>query len=143
MLTEQKKKQYRVFIILILAALCVAVFAVWMIGLGRGKNARMATITYHGEVIEQIDLSSVRETRTFTVGEPGAENTIQVSPDGIGVIAADCPDQICVGQGIRSHGPEPIVCLPHQLSIRFSENTAADQDDAAGADAGLDAVTGK
>ena len=84
--------------------------------------------------IRTVDLSTVKKTETFTLGEPGEQNTIQISPKGIGVIEADCRDQICVKQGIHSHGPEPIVCLPHKLSIRFiSSNT----------DNSLDAVTGR
>lgn len=143
MIAERKKKQYQVFAAIAAFALLVACFAIWMIGRESGQSERTATITYQGEVLEVIDLSTVKDTRTFTVGKPGAENTIQVSPDGIGVISADCPDQICVHQGIRAHGPEPIVCLPHQLTIRFSSNTDGGADQSAGDDAGLDAVTGR
>ena len=98
-----------------------------------GKTQTIATVIQNGEVVYTFDLANVTETQEFTLGEPGKQNVIQVSPQGIGVIHADCPDQICVNQGIRSHGPEPIVCLPNQVSIRFS---------AAGSD-GLDAVTGR
>ncbi|MFQ7032024.1 MAG: NusG domain II-containing protein [Clostridium sp.] len=98
------------------------------------NDAAVAVITYQGKDIRTVDLSTVKKTETFTLGEPGEQNTIQISPKGIGVIEADCRDQICVKQGIHSHGPEPIVCLPHKLSIRFiSSNT----------DNSLDAVTGR
>lgn len=93
-----------------------------------------------GEVIRTVDLSAVKKTESFTVGEPGNQNTIQISPDGIGIISADCHDQICVHQGIRSHGPEPIVCLPHRLSIRF---TAPNPDGSDSDEAVLDAVAGQ
>lgn len=93
-----------------------------------------------GEVIRTVDLSAVKKTESFTVGEPGNQNTIQISPDGIGIISADCHDQICVHQGIRSHGPEPIVCLPHRLSIRF---TAPNPDGSDSDEAALDAVAGQ
>lgn len=86
-----------------------------------------------------MDLSTVKDTEIFTLGEPGEQNTIQISPEGIGVIEADCRDQICVNQGIRSHGPEPIVCLPHKLSIRFVSSSGASSD----TDVVLDAVTGR
>ena len=97
----------------------------------RGTDETIATITLDGEVIAEYDLSQVRETEMFTVGAPGAENTIRVSSEGIAVISADCPDQVCVHQGVRSHGPRPIVCLPHKLSITFSADTN-----------GVDAVAG-
>lgn len=112
-------------LVLVLAA--GSVYWFWL----RGADETIATITLDGEVIAEYDLSQVRETGMFTVGAPGAENTIRVSPEGIAVISADCPDQVCVHQGVRSHGPQPIVCLPHKLSITFSTDAN-----------GVDAVAG-
>ena len=106
----------------------------------KGTAQNIAEIVYQGEVIRTVDLSSIKTTETFTIGEEGAQNTIQISPDGIGVIEADCKDQICVRQGIRSHGPEPIVCLPHKLSIRFTSSVSSQDTNETPA---LDAVTGR
>lgn len=112
-------------LVLVLAA--GSVYWFWL----RGADETIATITLDGEIIAEYDLSQVRETEMFTVGAPGAENTIRVSPEGIAMISADCPDQVCVHQGVRSHGPQPIVCLPHKLSITFSTDAN-----------GVDAVAG-
>lgn len=112
---------------LVLVIAAGSVYWFWL----RGADETIATITLDGEVIAEYDLSQVRETEMFTVGAPGAENTIRVSPEGIAVISADCPDQVCVHQGVRSHGPQPIVCLPHKLSITFSTD-ANDVDAVAG-----------
>lgn len=112
---------------LVLVIAAVSVYWFWL----RGADETIATITLDGEIIAEYDLSQVRETEMFTVGAPGAENTIRVSPEGIAVISADCPDQVCVHQGVRSHGPQPIVCLPHKLSITFSTDAN-----------GVDAVAG-
>ena len=94
----------------------------------KGISQTTAQIIYQGEVIRTVDLSAVKKTESFTVGEPGNQNTIQISPDGIGIISADC------------HGPEPIVCLPHRLSIRF---TAPNPDGSDSDEAALDAVAGQ
>ena len=113
---------------------------VWYM-LHSGKDSgQIATITYHGQVVRTIDLSKVTKTETFTIGENGEVNVIQVSLEGIGVISANCPDQICVNEGIHDHGPEPIVCLPHRLSIRFSSNQPAEGSDS---DQEIDAVVGR
>ncbi len=114
-------------LVLVLVIAAGSVYWFWL----RGADETIATITLDGEVIAEYDLSQVRETEMFTVGAPGAENTIRVSPEGIAVISADCPDQVCVHQGVRSHGPQPIVCLPHKLSITFSTDAN-----------GVDAVAG-
>lgn len=122
---------------MIVAFIC---FLVWMLLRQKGISQTTAQIIYQGEVIRTVDLSAVKKTESFTVGEPGNQNTIQIAPDGIGIISADCHDQICVHQGIRSHGPEPIVCLPHRLSIRF---TAPNPDGSDSDEAALDAVAGQ
>lgn len=114
-------------LVLVLVIAAGSVYWFWL----RGTDETIATITLDGEIIAEYDLSQVRETETFTVGASGAENTIRVSPEGIAVISADCPDQVCVHQGMRSHGPQPIVCLPHKLSITFSTDAN-----------GVDAVAG-
>lgn len=137
------RKKTNILITLALAVLCIGLLGAWMVLRQRGNSQNLAEIVYQGELIRTVDLSSVKETETFTIGEPGAQNTIQISPDGIGVIEADCRDQICVKQGIRSHGPEPIVCLPHKLSIRFKDSASSDGSERAGDEDSLDAVTGR
>lgn len=123
-------KRRRLLLAALALVLVIAAGSVYWLWL-RGADETIATITLDGEVIAEYDLSQVRETEMFTVGAPGAENTIRVSPEGIAVISADCPDQVCVHQGVRSHGPQPIVCLPHKLSITFSADAN-----------GVDAVAG-
>lgn len=134
------KQKIWIRICLISAFICVCCFFAWMFLRQKGTSQTTAQIIYQGDVIRTVDLSAVKKKESFTVGEPGNQNTIQISPDGIGIISADCRDQICVRQGIRSHGPEPIVCLPHRLSIRF---TAPSPDGSVSDAAALDAVTGQ
>lgn len=102
----------------LLAAAGGVVYALWY---QQAANQTTATVYLDGQPLYSFDLTRVTETQTFTVGESGSQNTIQVSPAGIAVIAADRPDQVCVNQGARAHGPTPIVCLPNRLSIRFSD----------------------
>lgn len=115
--------------------LCAAFLGLWLFLRNKESGSSIAVITYQGKEIRTVDLKTVKESETLTLGEPGSQNIIQISPKGIGVIEADCRDQICVKQGIRAHGPEPIVCLPHKLSIRFI--SPSDPEDP------LDAVTGR
>ena len=50
-----------------------------------GKTQTIATVIQNGEVVYTFDLANVTETQEFTLGEPGKQNVIQVSPQGIGV----------------------------------------------------------
>lgn len=79
-----------------------------------------ADIYQSGELLTSIDLSAVSQPYTFTVtGENGCTNEIEVRPDQIGIISADCPDKLCVHQGFISDSRLPITCLPNRLVIQL------------------------
>lgn len=79
-----------------------------------------ADIYQSGELLTSIDLSAVSQPYVFTVtGENGCTNEIEVRPDQIGIISADCPDKLCVHQGFISDSRLPITCLPNRLVIQL------------------------
>ena len=69
---------------------------------------------YLGRVIEP-------EVSTATVELAAA--ALGVEPGRICVLDADCPDHVCMHRGWISDEREPIVCLPHQLVIEFTDET--------------------
>ena len=116
-----------VLLLVLAGAACAAALVLRPAGEGH-----IARITLAGEVVEEIDLSAVQESYTFTVEGPGGfTNTIQVEPGRIRVLEAGCPDQVCVHQGFISDSTTPIVCLPNQLVIELT-----------GGGDGLDAAAG-
>lgn len=85
------------------------------------QPAQIAKISQKGQVLQEIDLTQVKEPYSFVIeGENGALNTVQVEPGRICISEASCPDQICVHQGWISDGSEPIVCLPNQVIIQIT-----------------------
>lgn len=85
------------------------------------REGHVARITLDGKVVQEIDLSRIREPYTLTLEGPGGfSNTILVEKGRICVSEAGCPDQICVHQGYISDGTTPIVCLPNRLIIEIT-----------------------
>lgn len=123
-------KRLIIFLIGLVALFFLGIYAMALLS---HQGETLAIVEKDGKEIAHFDLQTITDTTTYTIGTQGAQNTIEVSPEGIAVVAADCPDQTCVKQGIRSHGPIPIICLPHQLTIRFVDET----------DGELDATTGQ
>ena len=106
-------------VILLLLVLAGAACAACVL-LRPAGGGTVARVTLDGAVVEEIDLSSVKESYTFTVEGPGGfSNTIQVEPGRIRVAEAGCPDQVCVEQGYITDGTVPIVCLPNRLIIEI------------------------
>lgn len=82
-----------------------------------------------GQLIETIDLHTVTAPYTFTIPAlDGGSNTIEVRPDAIGIIDADCPDKLCVSTGFVDSTLLPIVCLPHRLVIQLEASNQAQPD---------------
>lgn len=83
---------------------------------------QVVQIIQDGAVVQEIDLSRVREEYRFTLeAEGGGSNTVLVQPGRICVSEADCPDQICVLQGWLSDQSMPIACVPHRLIIMLKD----------------------
>lgn len=78
----------------------------------------IAEIYQDGRLIRSIPLAQVQESYTIEINDiNGCTNRIEVHTGGIGVIWADCPDQLCVRQGFSETPAIPIVCLPNRLVV--------------------------
>lgn len=113
-------------LIIIFAALLI-VSAVWILIANSIKQDELfAEIYVEGRLVHTVDLSEVAES--YTINLP--HNTILVEPGQISMFSADCPDQLCVRQGVIKSGIYPIICLPNKVEIRIARES------------GIDAVTG-
>lgn len=79
-----------------------------------------AYIYQDGMLIKTIDLQAVTKDYTLNItSKTGGVNQILVQRGAISVTDADCPDLICVHQGIIRNNLLPITCLPHGLVIEL------------------------
>lgn len=91
-----------------------------MIRHSSSDDAVIAHVIQDGKLIDEIDLSKVREPYEFSVSCESGSNTIRVESGRICVTDADCPDKICIHTGYISDAVTPIVCLPHKLTVTVS-----------------------
>ncbi len=110
--------------ILLILAFCVLALVLRQ---NAGKAAAYTACVYlDGRLLQSIPLDQVTETRRFTVdAADGGYNIVEVSPGGIAIAEADCPDQICVKQGRITDSLLPITCLPHRLVIELKPDSPA------------------
>ncbi len=100
--------------------LCVISCAYLFIRQSHATEGYTAYIYTNGSLYRTIPLSQVSTPYSLTItSSDGGHNTILVKPDGIRVIDANCPDQICVKQGQIQNDYLPITCLPHCLVIEL------------------------
>lgn len=122
---------FTAFLILVTAACLICLLIV------QGSSGScIADIYQNGQLILSIPLDQVSEPYVIDIeGENGCHNQIEVRPDSIGVISADCPDLLCAKQGFIHTPTIPITCLPNKLVIRLRPARRSFDDN------GADAIT--
>ncbi len=83
-------------------------------------ETKIAEVILDNQILYQFDLNSA-ENQVIRVECGNGYNIIQIQDGTICISEADCPDQTCVHMGILKAENPPIVCLPHKLIIRFSD----------------------
>ncbi len=95
---------------LLLFGVCLMVW-VWQ----SGNGGRTAVIMQNGIELYRFALD---QQRTVTIQEEnGGENVVIISPEGVCISEANCPDGLCVKQGTVTRPGIPIVCLPNRLVV--------------------------
>ncbi len=73
-------------------------------------------------VIEQDGVEIARlpldQEGDYLVEAESGSNLVCTRAGGVWIQEADCPDQLCVRQGVISDEGGRIVCLPHRLVVR-------------------------
>ena len=112
----------------IIVLLCLASILCLILYPTLAKDNYTAYIYVNGDLYETIALSQVTTDYQLNItARDGGYNTILVQPGAISISTANCPDQICVKQGIITNNLLPITCLPHSVVIELKslESTTA------------------
>ena len=107
---------------IVLAAVVVILAAVVALGfygpkLGQSDHLT-AVISVGEEVIDRVDLTTLKEDKLLTV-EGECTLNVLLTEGGAEVILSDCPTQDCVHTGHISRAGQSIVCLPGQVVIHL------------------------
>ncbi len=100
-----------VVIYAVLLVLCLLLFLLPM--LRPAADSLTAAIIVDGNVVETVDLSALSGDVIRSVN--GCE--ITVTPDGVRMTAADCPDKLCVRTGAIRAAGESIACVPNRVVV--------------------------
>ncbi len=110
----------------------VYIFIVILVGLsflgikslGTHGGKTMVNIELDGKLIKTLELPEANddikaEEIRVDVGD-GKYNIVRVSPQGVEVIDANCPDKLCVSSPTIGIPGQSIICIPHKLIIRIT-----------------------
>lgn len=102
--------------LVVLAVLLLGVAAAWLTYGGENSGALTATVKHRGQVVAQVELSSLTEEKTVSID--GAYHlTVTLDRTGAAVTDSDCPGQDCLHTGRITRAGQSIVCLPEQVIV--------------------------
>lgn len=104
-------------IFLLVALLCTG----WLVFQSHSRCGTTVEIAQDGTVLYTIDLSQVREPYSLTIPYGDHYNIVEITGQTVWVSEADCDSQVCVAHGPLAKDGSPITCLPHHLTISWSE----------------------
>lgn len=115
-------KGVKICLVAVITIFVISAIAAWiMVTPKKEKTPQYVEIVQENRILYRIDLVK-EKNHTFRIEYPdGGWNDITIENSQIFVSDADCPDKTCVKSGRLRNEHIPIVCLPHRLVIRFSE----------------------
>ncbi len=110
----------------------------------QNDSGKRVNISSSGTLLATINLNSSTEERVYTVIPATADheayivegvltteehyNVIRISREGVCVTDSDCPNGLCIHQGIISSPDIPIACLPNRLIISIESGEEINTD---------------
>lgn len=125
--------------LIIIGTLLILSVGAWLImnhfglNLDKAKESTMQS-EYYVEVVQNTEVLyeiPISEYGTYTVKnkDTNGENSFVVNEEGVHMEVANCPDKICVNQGlIRPGDIIPVTCLPNRLSLQIIEKDSVPKD---------------
>lgn len=124
-----KKLDIVIIVCVIMGALVFAgVFAIFSRGM---YEAKYAEIYVDNKLYRTIPLNEKYDTQIFTVKNGKGTNTIKVERGGVSIIDANCPDKVCVHDGIINKPGQVLVCLPNKVVVEIKGQKKSEVDELA------------
>lgn len=125
-----KIKKMDLIIILFFLILAGIFYAVSRYGSEEESLGREIVIYSDNKLYERIKIDEETE-KTVEVKSKYGKNTLIIENGGVRIEASDCPDKVCVKEGLASKQGQTLVCLPHKLvvevvGIKSQENSPVD-----------------
>lgn len=115
-------KKWDIIIIVLLICLSFVPELVFGVMMGKNYNGTYAEITLDGKLYKKILLSEHSGETEIDVNTKYGYNIIKIKDQSIGIIDADCRDEICIKSGFISKPGQILVCLPHKLMVEIKGN---------------------
>ena len=108
-------------IIIFASIFVIALVSIVVMGLVPRADTKTVIISVDGQEYKRIEIDT-QTVASFTIDTEHGQNHVVIENGTVNVIAADCPNQICVNTKAARRPGDIIVCLPHKVVIEIVEN---------------------
>ena len=119
-------KNDKILIVLIVIISIGSLFYIKKMALNH--NQKYISIQVNGKEIQRVMFDKKTEGNIIPVKTQFGYNLIKIGQDSVWIAEADCPDQICVKQGLINEVGGIIICLPHRLVVEIKSMGQKDVD---------------
>lgn len=107
------KKKDVILIAIVLLAILASVFANKAIN--SGKSDRIE-IYVKNKLYKEYPIDA---NEKIVIKNGNEKNIIYIHDNGVEMLEADCPDEVCIRTGFINKAGQSIVCLPHKINIKI------------------------
>ena len=107
-------------VIIASAVILLSVFGYFLTGAALAGTQKKVVIESEGELFAEYPMTENK------IVDVKGHNKVEITPDYVRVIYADCPEQTDVKQGKISVPGSIIVCLPNKMTVRIVGETEID-----------------
>lgn len=109
-------------IILIVAIIIVTVL-LFVNSFSKG-NSLKAEIYLEGEKVKEIELESVSDSYTITVGSC----ELLIENDGVSFLSSECEDKLCIKRGKLKRAGDAMACVPQRVVVSIKSDRGRQPD---------------
>lgn len=106
----------------VIAFLAVIVLCCVIIVFFSKSGGSYAEVYVEGELVKKVLLS---EDAEFEIKTDHGINNIELKDGKVRVKSADCKNQVCVESGWSSGPSSPIICAPHKLTVKITDDESS------------------
>jgi len=112
----------KINIVLISFAFLVAA-VMYLANLNDTGNQNLIAVVYvNGAVTHELPLGT---SDTITILTEYGFNILEIDSDGIKIVDANCPTQVCVHTSKQTTAGGTIACLPHRVMVKLIGNPSS------------------
>ncbi len=119
-------KRLDIIIIVLMITISVTSLGIYKWYLNQAYDEKYLEISVKGEFFRKIPLEDDSKVETFNINTDLGINIVKIDNGRVGIVDADCPDELCIKDGFISQPGEMLVCLPNKLVLEIKGQKQAE-----------------